>query len=374
MTTRYIATVSAICVLQAAGLAGCAGSSLSKIDHSETLPQDVITQDYSKKFEVQEASSSSAAAPTPVAQTVEIPAPLSKKTRKHREWKRTEEQKIRDVALAEIGPRQHKPLVYRDLRRDIRNGKDPIWVGERLTYDVSYLGLTAATFVLEVLPYKSIDGRKVYHIQANARSSKVFSLVYKLNDVVQSFIDYEGVFSHRFHMQLDETKQIRDSLELYDSENEEAFWWNRWNRKEKGYEEKKEFHLMEPFPQDSISVLYYLRFVPLPPNGEVKFVVESEAKPLDAVVTVVEREELETPMGRIHAIKLKPDAATRGVLERRGNSYIWLSDDDRRFLVRFEAKVKIGTIVVRLRKIELGTPPDQLRGDAAPIPVESIKQ
>jgi hypothetical protein len=45
------------------------------------------------------------------------------------------------------------------------------------------------------------------------------------------------------------------------------------------------------------------------------------------------------------------------VLEKKGDSFMWLTDDDRRFLVRLEAKVKIGSVVAELKQIELGTAP-----------------
>jgi hypothetical protein len=71
----------------------------------------------------------------------------------------------------------------------------------------------------------------------------------------------------------------------------------------------------------------------------------------------VGREELDTRAGVLKTVKVKPEAATRGVLERKGDSYMWLTDDDHRYLVRIEAKVKIGSVVAELKKIEPGTAP-----------------
>jgi hypothetical protein len=158
---------------------------------------------------------------------------------------------------------------------------------------------------------------------------------------------------------LDETKQTRDSLELYDSEKQQTFYWNRWNRKEKGYVETKEFFPMPPFSQDSLSALYYLRSVPLPTGSVVSFPVVNEGKNWEAVVTVVRREMVDSPMGKIQAIVLKPETKYQGVLQKKGDSFVWLTDDDRRVLVRLEAKVKIGTVTARLKALEPGTPPSE---------------
>ena len=61
---------------------------------------------------------------------------------------------------------------------------------------------------------------------------------------------------------------------------------------------------------------------------------------------------------RIQTVVIKPEAKFHGVMEKKGDSYMWLTDDDRHLLVRMEAKVESGTVVARLKKVEsLGTPP-----------------
>jgi hypothetical protein len=347
--------------------AGCAGGPFTRIDKSTELPKELAT-DVKEKFEVRDLTQNSAQNPTTaLALTLTTAQPGSEKEAslptkapeseaahdKTKHSKKKKKQKEKRADGTSPAPASAPAFAF-PMRRP---AKDPIWVGEKLTYLVTYLGIPAGTFTLEALPYKSVGDRKVYHVKAHAWNSAVFGLMYKLDDYVETFIDYEGFFSHRFHLHQDETKQVRDSLELYDSEKKQSYWWNRWDRKERGYSENKDFYPMEPFPQDTLSSLYYLRAVSLN-NGEVvSFPVMSEGKPLTAYVTVVGRQELDTAVGVLKTVKVKPEAATRGVLEKKGDSFMWLTDDDRRFLVRLEAKVKIGSVVAELKQIELGTAP-----------------
>ncbi len=217
--------------------------------------------------------------------------------------------------------------------------------------------MVAGLFSLKAMPYKMIQDRKVYHIWGNAVSSKVFGLFYRLNDTIETFMDYEGLYSHRFHVTLDESKQTRDSLELNDSENKKTFFWNRWNHKTKGYTEVKDFFPVIEFAQDSLSALYYLRTLPLLPDTSVTFPVISEGKYWEAQVTVVRRELLKTTFGRTPSIVLQLETKYQGILQKRGESFLWISDDDRRIALRLEAKVKIGTVVAVLRKFEPGISP-----------------
>lgn len=234
---------------------------------------------------------------------------------------------------------------------------DPIWIGEKLNYEVTYFGMAAGDFTLEVQPHKMVNSRKVYHVKGVARSSKVFSFFYKLEDTVESFFDFEGLFSHRFQLELDESKQTRAAVELNDSEKGMTFYWNRWNHYVKGYSEIKDYNPMPPFSQDSLSALYYIRTLPLANGSVVTIPIASEGKVWEAQVTVLRRETISTPVGKLKTIVLKPEHKFQGIAQKSGDSFIWITDDDRKFMVKIEARVRIGTVLATLKSIERGRAP-----------------
>ena len=240
-----------------------------------------------------------------------------------------------------------------------RSSLNPVWVGEKMTLEITYLGMSAGDFVAEVMPMKSVNERKVYHLKGGAQSSSIFSLFYKVNDWMESYWDFEGLFSHRFHLVLDQTRQSRDALELYDSEKKSAFYWNRRNHVTKGYEEKKETTTIPPWPQDAFSILYFIRQLPLEDGKVYTVPVISEGKAWEAVITVMRREKCDYPGVKTTCIVVRPQTRFEGVMRQdRGDSLLWLTDDDRRFLVQMEAKVKIGTVNAVLKKVELGAKPE----------------
>jgi hypothetical protein len=316
-----------LCVM----ILGCAGSKVAPVqevnDQTVEIPKEVQA-----KFEVKAAEFST----DELKAQLKIPETLKSKKAKA---------KAKKAAAT-------KSFTYPN-RRPV---KDPIWVDEKLVYEITYFGMSAGDFTLEVLPYKKVADRKVYYIKGVAKTSNVFSLFYKVDDSLETFIDYEGFFSHRFQVKLDETKQARSSLELYDSEKKQTYFWDRWNRKDQGYQETQKTSEMPIFPQDSLSSLYYLRVIPLVEGKEVTFPVVSEGKFFNLHVNVVKRENLETPLGNVKTIVVKPQTQSPGE-ERKGESLLWLTDDDRRIAVKLEAKVKVGTIAAWLKKAELGTPP-----------------
>jgi hypothetical protein len=335
--------------------AGCASGTFGRLGTTDELPQE-LSPELQQKFEIMERTDAAPHLPDhvvdPVPESLK-PAAQSRLADKKSAKRGKKGLKGAPEPQPSAAPAASGPIEYPNRRPP----REPIWIGEKMVLDVSYFAVSAGQFTLEALPRKSIAGREVYHIRGVATTSQVFNLFYRLNDTVESFIDFQGFFSHRFHIVLDETKQARDALELNDHEKAQTFYWNRWNHKERGYTETKEFAPIPRFAQDSMSVLYYLRAVPLPPGAVVTVPVISEGKSWEAVVTVMRREKRSTPMGEVMTVVLKPETRYQGVLKKQGDSFLWLTDDDRRIPVRLEAKVKIGTVVANLREFEPGRAP-----------------
>ncbi len=263
----------------------------------------------------------------------------------------------KEKAAAKPTGKKGKPEAYVIPNR--RPAKDPLWPGEVAVYEVTYFGVKAGTFTVKINPYKEINGRKVYHVSADAQTSGVFNLFYEIDDHLDSYLDFEGLFSHRFHLILKETRQNRDALELYDSEKKETFYWNRWDHKERGYSESKDTFQMERFPQDSFSSLFFLRTLDLSEGKAHSWPVVSEGRGWEMVATVLRREKMDMPKrGRVQAIVVAPQTKFRGVLsQQQQESFIWLTDDDRKHVLRLEAKVKVGTVVATLKSLEPGIEP-----------------
>lgn len=344
-------------------VSGCAGGTLKSVSGDSRLPKE-LPKEMIEKFEVKEVSSMS---PSSDPATAPSARPLSNSTAPGDAGSgvgvlKTNRPAVYPRKPKTSGSKERKPLVTAAVAAFAYPSKrpvaDPMWLGEQHVFSITYFGMAAGELTLDVLPYKELNSRKAYHVRGTAVSSKVFSLFYRLNDTVETFMDYDGLFSHRFHLLLDESKQTRDSLELNDSEKGETYYWNRWNHVERGLTETQEFKPMTPFSQDSLSALMYLRFVPLPDGAVINIPVMSEGRGWEAVVTVLRREVIQTPLGSVRTVVVKPETKYQGVLKKSGDSFLWLTDDDRRFIVRLEAKVKIGTVVATLKEVKKGTPPD----------------
>lgn len=303
---------------------GCSSSSnLRKFDEGD-IAKEFATEEV-KKFEVKDVSALGKATPAP-SPTATKKAPVKKKAAK---------------ATA--------PEAFEYPNR--RPEKVPFAVGERLEYGIRYIGVTAATLKLELAPNKVVNGRQVHHIKAHAETVAFFELVYRVDDKIESFFDYDGMFSHRFTMELDETKQSRKTIELYDYEKKKSFYWNRVDHAEKGLSEQKETHDIVRWSQDPISSLYYLRVANLPttPGAEFRYPVIIDGKQWESVLKYVKQEKIYA--GKDYQAHLYSLANYHNGELKNGENKVWISADENRYILRVEAKVKIGSFAIALDRV-----------------------
>jgi hypothetical protein len=226
--------------------------------------------------------------------------------------------------------------------------------GEKIVFDITYFGATAGQLELDVLPEKVVADRPTYHFRAVASSTSVFSLFYRVNDVAESFMDTTGLFSHKFSLKLDESKQTRDVLELYDQNKRKAYYWSKLETPSKGLvKDQSEIDLV-PFTQDGLSSFFFVRTLPLEIGKAYEFPVVNNGKLRTVRVTAIRKEELTTRAGDYHTIVVKPEVVLDGVLQNNGDSFIWISDDADRQILKIDAKIKVGSVIAYLRERSSG--------------------
>ena len=73
--------------------------------------------------------------------------------------------------------------------------------------------------------------------------------------------------------------------------------------------------------------------------------------------TAIAKEKLSTDAGDFNAIKIKASIVTRGALSQTGDIFLWVSDDEHKYILRIESKIKIGTLISEVVSIKPGKKP-----------------
>lgn len=229
---------------------------------------------------------------------------------------------------------------------------DPFRPGEKSVLKIKYFNITAGDVTVETLPFVEVNGRKSYHFRVSAQTNSVFSSFYSVDDVGETFMDYEDMIPYNFAVHVKETKQLREVRAFFDWSKMQAKFWERKVTSDYGVETKNREWTILPYSQNIFTSLFYLRTFQLRPGKNVQFRVADEEKNIVVTGKTLRREKLETPKGELQTLVLQPEIQIEGVFKPVGDVFFWFTDDDRKMLVRLEAKIKIGKIIGQLEDLQ----------------------
>lgn len=316
-------------------------SKAPKIDPNVSL---VPIQDY-KDIEVKPIESPAAdAKPKPTPKPLLIkgapPVEVTKKKSKKVEAPKIRQPDFEDTEGFEPGSR--RPI------------KDPFRVGEKITMTLTYFNVAAGDAVMEIRPFVEVNGRKSYHFYSTMKSSSLFSMFYSVDDWCESYIDYEEMIPYNFTLAARETKQIRDQKVRFDWSTGWAHLWEQKYTKEDGQEKRERSWQLFPYSQNIYTALQYVRVFALKVGKSYKYRVSDDGSNWDVIAKVERQEKIKTDIGEFDTVVIRPEVAVGGIFQPKGEVLFWYTNDDRHLPVRFESKIKIGTIVGNLKGMEKG--------------------
>lgn len=330
-------------------MAGCA----SKVMEYEKLEELNKNEEYDKKLKIKEIS------PPPSPLPPAAPVGESK----------AEDSKAKDESpvVAKTPPPAKKPsqkkVPVQKHEPDIEDSEgfsgrrplvDPFLVGEKITLGLSYFNITAGYLDLEVLPFVEVNGAKSYAFRISAKSNSWFSRIYAVDDYANTYVNYESMLPFNFEIKVRESKQLADVRSYFDWKNLKGNHWEKRVSKDKGERNKDIKWDIKAFSQNVISAIFYLRTFTMTPGKKLAFRVANDGKNIVFKGEVLRREEIQTEIGKLKTVVIKPEFEVDGIFKPVGEVYLWLTDDERKFLVRIESKIKIGTIVGKIKAIEPG--------------------
>lgn len=234
---------------------------------------------------------------------------------------------------------------------------DPFRVGEKVTLEMSYFGVTAGDVTIEVRPFVKVNGRKSYFFMGRAVTTSIFAMFYAVDDWFETYVDYETLVPYSYALHVKESKQLRETRSIFDWKKGVARWWDKKINSEKKVEEQEKTWEIPPYSQNVFSAAFYVRTFQLRPGKKIAYRIAHEGENLIITIDVLRRERIKTPIGELDTLVLKPKIELDGVFKPVGDIFMWVTDDDRKMLVKVESKIKIGSIVGIVKKLEPGIQP-----------------
>ena len=213
-------------------------------------------------------------------------------------------------------------------------------VGEQLTYEISWLNITAGTAVMAVSDAGTDGGRPLAKLVTTAQSTPFITKFFPVDNRVESTVDSTTLLPEHLFFKRREGKKKED-FEYTFHQKEGTVTVVKG-----GAPETLE---MPPGTQDVISCLYFARSkLSLQPGSSMAMNVYHDKKNRKIDVRVEEIEAVSGPWGKVETARVLVVMPFQGLFLNQGNIRVWFTTDDRRIPVRMKAKVIIGSIVADL--------------------------
>jgi len=318
-----------------------------------------LSKDQAEKYTPVETKTESKTEPKAVVETKKVKGKKSSKG----EEKKTEKvsAKPEKEVKAAIAKGDEYPADYPQNFKDYDAVSKPVWEkfkpvfykGEQSIIAISYLGVTAGYITMTSKDIVKLGDKMAYHYFARFKSRDAYRYFYWLDDTIETFIEQNTFLPIKYSLIQREKKQNVDDLQLFDFKKHKVMTW--YKRVKQGA--NKEEHLEKYIPryvQDSFAALQFVRGLPLRKGDKYDFPVSTRGDTWLLKIEVVGEETVSVNGNDIRAYRLKAETHFPGVLQKSGDINFWYAMDEGKRLVKFQAKVKLGSIYGELVEYKPG--------------------
>lgn len=220
----------------------------------------------------------------------------------------------------------------------------PFAIGERMEFDLYWTALPAGKVVLEIREGRQFNGRPTFLLWGNVLSSKLVDTVYHVDNTIESYIDRSGLLPYKFLLHMVETHQMKETRVAFDHQTQKAYYWSKRLSQKWGNEDQDRVDAIALRTQDMFSALYFARAQNYKLKQKVSVPVYENKQNLEVELNPIANELVQTAAGTFQCWKLDVSVKLNNVLSPTGQMHMWLSDDSKRYLVKFDSKLKIGSL------------------------------
>jgi len=213
-------------------------------------------------------------------------------------------------------------------------------IPEKLVYDLTWTGIKAGTAIQEINA-ESGDIK----ITSIARSADWISVFFPVEDRIESVLasspDSKFGQSKSYSMKTREGSHRRDREVQFNHVKGLAYYKDNING------DKREIPIAAA-TLDTLSSFYFVRTLKLEVGKSVFLTILDNTKTWNVEVQVLRKEKIRTSLGTFNTIVIKPLMQSEGIIDRKGDMLIWLTDDARLLPIKMKTKVKIGSVTATL--------------------------
>ena len=226
--------------------------------------------------------------------------------------------------------------------------------GEQSIMAVTYLGVTAGHITIQSKEITTLNNKPAYHFYARFKSSDSYRYFYWLDDRLDSYVEKQTFLPMKYSLIQREKKQNVDDLQLFDFKKAVTLNWYKRVKEGSNKDEKGETKI-PLYAQDSFSALQFVRGLPLIKGDVYELPVITRGKFWILKAEVMGEETTSVNGKDMKAIKIKAETNFPGVLKKSGDINFWYGADADRRLLKFQAKIKLGSLYGEVVEFTPGT-------------------
>lgn len=226
------------------------------------------------------------------------------------------------------------------------SGPSSYSTGERMGFTINYLGMRMGTASISVRQ----PAGSLVPVQLEAHTTGLASGLYDFREKLTSNIVPESGLPTSFALDTDERGRRHYDTTEYDRTAGKAVVIQR------GKTTSTDTVAIPPGTVDFVALVFLLRRMPLQPGDRHTFPVLAGTDVHAVVTEVMGRETVRTRAGTFVALKVRVPTGFTGSFSERNPTYLWLSDDSARIVVRLSTDFSFGGAVAELISYTPGAP------------------
>jgi hypothetical protein len=219
--------------------------------------------------------------------------------------------------------------------------------GEKEVYQATWNGMiSVATAEVHTVP-KVIDGKKVYQVRVEAKTTAALDLIWRMRDTISSTFEAKGLLPTRF------TFNQRENSRVIDTEARFNPTTNQWavNRQQVG-KKNRLYNFDSNNTLDPITAVYLARSTDFKVGDKLYFKVFGWRYKYLLELFVEKKEPVAMKSGKtIEAYRIIPrvqNITKNGYASRLNEAIVWISADERRLPVKMSSKIAFGSVQMDL--------------------------
>jgi len=240
-----------------------------------------------------------------------------------------------------------QPMIKLDAVPVYQPQHFPFDAGEKEVYRASWNGMfSVATAEIHTTP-ALVDGKKVYQVRVEAKTSRALDLIWKMRDTITSTFDAKALAPAHFNFSQRENSRVIDTDAKYDHGAK------RWavNRQQNG-KRTKIYQFDSDNTLDPITAIYLARSTDFKVGDRLYFKLFGGRYRYLLELFIEKKEPVELASGKfVEAYRIIPriqNTTKNGYAGRLNDAVIWISADQRRLPIKLSSKIVFGSVYLDL--------------------------